>query len=118
MEQLPVEQLGEKKEQLPPRNLLTHPEETIQAMAEIEGPEWLNQQKRVEETLKNTGEYENNLINALERLKIGKKSIIYGRGGGNRWHVAANGEVSFSEALAESPNYLQKARNLGFKILP
>ncbi len=112
MEQFP----GEQKEQVPVMNLKTNPEATIRAMAEVEGPEWFSVQDAMEKGVSSEGEYATSLPNAIERLDTGAVSMVYGKGGVNRWYVGADGGVSFSESHAESPEYIERARERGFVI--
>jgi hypothetical protein len=112
MEQLPIEQ----KEQMPARNLKTHPEETIKAMAEVEGPAWFQIQIAAQEGKLNASERAISIQQALENLEKGKRTTIYGAGGKNRWFVAPDGKVSFVGMNACSEQHLEKARELGFEI--
>lgn len=114
MEQLPDEQ----QEQIPVRNLLSNPADTIRAIAEVEGPTWFSTQDAIEKRTVSEGEYETSLPHALERLGNGKPSTVYGKGGVNRWYIEPDGSVSFSETHAESAQHLKKARELGFVIVP
>ena len=91
---------------------------TIEAMAQVEGPGWMRRQEAIDQSSVSEGEWENSLPRALERLEEGKDTTIYGRGGLNRWFVEADGSISFSEGHAESPEYVQRARELGFVIVP
>lgn len=100
------------------RNLRDEPMLTVEAMAQVEGPVWLEEQERMEEGVASEGEWASSLAHALERLQAGKSAQVYGRGGINRWFVEKDGSVAFSEAHAESPGHIEKARALGFAIVP
>ena len=102
MEQFP----GEQKEQSSERNIRTHTQETIEAIALVEGPSWVAEQETSEQSF----------TKALQQLTDGKSAIIYGRGGINRWFVAADGSVTCSESHAQSPEHLARARELDFEI--
>ena len=107
-----------------PRNLLTHPEETIEAMAKVEGEAWLNDQKRslAKKDLDTT------VYRALEKLKeAGDLSSeeepfsiaeVYGGGGTSRWYVMTDGTVRFSpfHDKVEPHSKTQKAQELGFEM--
>lgn len=109
---------GERKEKDPDRNLRLYPMVTIEAIAEVEGPAWLEQQERIQKGTVSEGEYTTSLSNALERAQQGKESIIYGKGGIDRWQVKKDGTVAFLESYAESLEHVAKARELGFEIVP
>ncbi len=113
MERIPT---LETKEHLPPRNLRTYPEETIRAIAEIEGPGWMEIQQKIQEGKANPAQHPNSVPMALERLAQGERSVIYGAYGMNRWLIDTDGSVVFSKMHAASERSLAKARELGFEI--
>ena len=106
-------------------NLLTNYEETLQAMAEIQGVAWLESQMR-------EAPADLNVKGALAQLKMvaangispelndGILTTIYGAGGGLRWGVTFSGEVKFSgfhiASGSQGQDQLEKAKALGFKI--
>jgi len=100
----------------PPRNLRTHFQETMEAMAEIEGKAWL----KTQETATELG-----VCGAREYLEEADDEsspyTIYGDGGVNRWVVRPDGTVELSRHNAtrgglDDAGDIQKAKNLGFKI--
>jgi hypothetical protein len=107
----------ETREQLS-RNLLTEPMTTIEAIAQVEGSVWLNEQEALNRETADAGQYTVSLPNALERVQAGKPATINGRDGRNRWFVETDGSISFSETHAETPDHVAKARELGFEIVP
>lgn len=106
-------------------NLLTNFEETLQAMAEIEGHGWLEMQKR-------EAPHGQNINGALEQLKKWPDEasnpelkdtiliVVNGSGGGLRWGVTHSGEVKFSgfhvASGSQGQEQLEKAKALGFNI--
>lgn len=119
------EQKTIETEKFLPRNLLTHQEETIQAMAKVEGEAWLNDQKRslAKKDLELT------VYGAIKNLKewpapkegeeVFSIAEIYGGGGTSRWYVMTDGTVRFSpfHDRVEPRTKTQKAQELGFKML-
>jgi len=104
----------------PPRNLVTNYDETVSAMGEVEGdaPAWHDMMSRAEG---------NTIESAMTSLNRGLEheedyldepivNIVYGIFGINRWFVRAGGSVEFSKRHAASPEQLEKARQLGFRI--
>ncbi len=94
----------------PPRNLKTHPEETIATLVKIEGDSWNRQQQ---------GWDEYNIAGALAWLESGKKDlgyIIYGAGGMNRYRVDATGNVALLK-YSSSSEFVKLAEQEGFKIV-
>jgi hypothetical protein len=110
----------EQKESAPgPRNLLTNLEETVRAIAEVEGPSWVHMQESGEQ----------NVDAALEairyRMSVGPAEYddpnpiaytIYGSGGMNRWYVFLDGTVKFSRSHAQSEEHIARAEGFGFEI--
>ena len=100
----------------PPRNLLTHFDETVEALASIEGPRWLADQ------FENDRErYPKNIAAAMEKLSGTKKMyaefIVEGAGGINRWLVRPDGSVVYLQSTkAGGPEKAERARVLGFSI--
>ncbi len=114
----------------PPRNILTHYQETLDAMAEIEGEGW----KKRQETTRSG----HCLLDALDALQSflaknpSEKALkfwdfqVYGSGGGNRYLVRSDGSVEFSAGhaveLASETGHISKDKiikvvaSLGFKI--
>ena len=93
-----------------PLNLLTNYEETVQAIAEIEGNGW---RKMSEES---PGEY--SLGGILHHLKTSEWEgayTLYGNGGWNRYYVSPDGTVRFSKAHGKKD--AEHARELGFEIV-
>lgn len=114
MSEKPIEQKVEK----PTYNLLTNFDETLRAMAEVEGHEdWF----KTSQSSSGTG----SVRQALEQLKewgdpkdqeeSNALVDIYGSLGSNRWMVMRNGEVRFSRFHANLEK-IQKAEEMGFKI--
>lgn len=96
-----------------PRNLLTHKDETIAAMAEIEGPNWRRDSE-------NDPPDEYNISGALRWLSKkpdpeGLHFVIYGSGGYNRWFTMPNGDVKLSKGHAGEKD-IERAQTLGFEI--
>lgn len=124
-------------------NLLSNYDNTLLAMADIEGESWLNKQLsstedspftvlqilkhlrvRVEEIEENKKDLE--IETDPEEIAFLEKNIktwtneivgdaIYGKDGINRWFVRGNGEVVFSK-MHSSPEDCKKAEELGFEI--
>lgn len=101
----------------PERNLLNDPMGAIEAMAQVEGPLWLAKQDAITRETVSDGEYDASIANALERVQVGKSTTVNGREGVHRWFVEGDGSISFSETHAQ-PEFVQKARELGFAIVP
>ena len=127
------------------RNLLTDYDDTLLAMAEIEGEGWLDRQLRATESDQIT------VPNMLKHIRLRQQEIdehekdleaetdpeeiesikhyldifgdhrdfminsIYGGGGWNRWFVRANGEVVLSRHHASSES-IARAKELGFEV--
>ena len=108
--------MPERKEQSSKKNLLECPQETIQSMAQIEGPRWMQLQEDIQEGRANPAERNNSVQEALERLASGERTVVYGAYGMNRWYVGEDGSVAFSRSHAASDDALRKARELGFEI--
>ncbi len=101
----------ERKDKIPPRDLLDHFKETANAIADMEGPDWVNNQ--LQEGF--------SLLGALKYLEEHKdddpKDVIYeiyGDKGMNRWFVTGDGKVFFSK---ENGKYSGgKALRRGFEM--
>ena len=115
-----------------PRNLLTSYDDTLLAMAEIEGESWLNRQ------FEQSGEY--STLGALKEIQRRQQefkewqpdpeypdgkpldlndtitTVVYGAGGWNRYVVRGTGEVMLSRGHA-SPADIKLAEQLGFRTL-
>jgi len=109
----------ESKEKVYPFNLLTNYEETLKAIAEVEGGSWL----RIDQEGKNKENSTRDAVeHAKELLEIEKANLeptaviydIYGNGGVSRWKLMGNGEVWFSEF--HDLDKAKKAEERGFKI--
>ena len=116
-----------KETEQSPRNILTHYQETLDAMTEIEGEKW---KARQEEEKWTHGRGLKDALVALEKYKPKGSAysfIIYGEGGENRWIVRADGSVEFSgmhashlagkKVFGDKEKVISKALTLGFKIL-
>lgn len=116
-----IEQSTAEKEH-PPRNLRTHYNETLGAMATLEGPSWLRLQQ---------GGGEQTMASAVEAIQRRTKDefkdddeddhspivhVIYGDAGVDRFMVRLDGTVEFSGRHASSPERLAQAKTLGFRI--
>ncbi|OGM98329.1 MAG: hypothetical protein A2915_04460 [Candidatus Yanofskybacteria bacterium RIFCSPLOWO2_01_FULL_41_34] len=106
-----IEKSVETKDR-PPINLKTHPDETMAAMIEIEGPDWIEHQKNWSS---------NTLSGAIAWLRGegendtgGSSYIVHGLGGMNRYYVDEDGSVRFSRSHA-SPKDIALAESLGFQ---
>ncbi len=92
-----------------PRNLKSHPEETLAALARVEGESWKLEQK---------GWTSNNVDGAIawlddnEEEKYHSSYIIYGTGGMNRYSVDPQGNVTFLKSHGKP----ERAAAEGFKI--
>lgn len=100
----------------PPRNLLTNFNETLEAIASIEGPRWLAEQLEGDRE-----RYPKNIAAAMEKLNGTKKMytefIVEGAGGINRWLVKSDGSVVYLQSTkAGGPEKAERARALGFSI--
>lgn len=109
----------------PENNILTHYEDTLNRMAQIEGEGWKLGQ---EDDFK-----ENSLKKAREALQKLKRKIrgwdfqVYGSGGFNRWCVRSDGSVEFSawhashladeKVFGNRDRVIARVKLLGFKIL-
>lgn len=134
-----MEQRPENRErrERPRRNLLDDAVETVGAMAQVEGPQWMTEQDAVQERLDEDRVSDpvaveeiahNTLAGALAHvLELDTPDLagdphkvytIYGRGGLNRWYVYSDGSVKFSESHAQSHEHIGTARQLGFEIIP
>lgn len=116
-----------------PRNLITHYDDTLLAMAELEGEGWLDHQlhtapdreydvpravaqvTRRQQDAKDwtpDPEYPNDKPPDL-RDTVG--DAIYGSGGWHRYFVRGTGDVIFS-GMHASPENRKKAKELGFEV--
>ena len=113
----------EQREQFPPRNLRTHAHEVIEIMTKIGGERWVNHQQLVMKEGPKSGYYPRSVQHALDLLadttkKYHKNIVIDGDETGSvRWYVLRDGSVQFSESL-NSPELVQRVRDLGFEIVP
>ena len=73
-------------------------------------------QQQIQDGTVSPGAYPNSIQHTLERLNQGERSVVYGLYGMNRWFVAEDGSVSFSEGHASSQDTLKRVRELGFEI--
>jgi hypothetical protein len=138
------EEIQIEKQEKPTMNLLTNFDDTLQAMAEIEGYDWLVKELRLIEKKKNNnnGDYYQCLAGALEYLKKIREDIeeetdpeekkysldnfkdkifvVYGSGGWNRWFVNGFGEVKYSKyhapAGVDNSALFKKIEALGFEL--
>lgn len=103
-------------EKIPPRNLLTNYRETLRAIAEIEGPAWL--QDQATETTNTAREIFEHLreLDAETKQKASALFDLYGSGGRHRWIIRTDGTVEFSAHHAIDEEKINKARKLGFNI--
>ena len=109
-----------EKEKLLQRNLFTNFEETIKAIAKIEGQAWLEIQenKKLEQTIKKA------LLDRDKNIEIDEEKNpvayeIYGRGGDNRWFVKKDGTVELSKLHVtgiDRKDVIKKAQELGFDM--
>lgn len=102
-----------------PRNLLTHREDTVAAIGEIEGAAWVGSQK-------SGGDF--SVPGALEQIarlsELGLDEseaahgvyVIYGDGGLTRYRVMQSGEVLFMPFYDAKGEKTAKARALGFAM--
>jgi hypothetical protein len=102
-----------------PRNLLSHFDQTLAAMAELETPEWTREQGPDE-----ADRHRQNLANALAWLRDPRGSrgpfIVTGWGGVNRWAVHRDGTVVFllgETSKAGTSESAARAASLGFRIV-
>jgi len=121
-----VEGKIEQKEQPSKFNLLTNYEETIRALAEVEGEAWFNgdqKKKNIENTTRGALEHLKRLAALDEELRSeggepeeSENAIysVYGDGGWNRWMIMRNGEVRFSRF--HNPEKSGEVETRGFKI--
>lgn len=109
----------ESKEEVYPFNLLTNYEETLKAMAEVEGGSWLRDDQgssQKESTTRGAIEHVKELLEK-EHAKPEETDVIYtiyGNGGVSRWMLMGNGDVLFSEF--HHSEKAKKAEEKGFKI--
>ena len=128
-----INPLGPGKERALSRNLLTAFDETMRAMAEIEGDWWLREKEEkpnmtniagVIKFLQDTSSVRarkdgGEIADAEERKEFFRKMYafqVYGGGGSNRWYVYPNGDVAFSGHHNPDERVRQKARALGFYV--
>jgi len=108
----------EQKEQPSKFNLLTNYEETIRAMAEVEGESWWNgdqKSKKMDYTTRGAVEHLKKL--AERKTEVEKDVVVfsvYGTGGVSRWMIMSDGEVRFSRF--HDPEKAKEAEKKGFKI--
>jgi len=112
-------------------NILTHQEETLLVMAEIEGEAWLNMQRRELENPDKYKEDQNSIVFGLQHLKkLGPLAddvdeedrhhlvfSLYGASGLNRWGFEQDGTVRFSKHQCQyekKDEILKKVQELGF----
>lgn len=110
----------EYAEEIPPRNLRTHFNETATAMADIEGSGWASYQDKDDYSL----------LAALHYIEAQQKSSslpnhsyygieVYGDGGFNRWFVDGSGAVRFSKHHAsglDKEKMAKKVERRGFGV--
>ena len=116
----------EERERPAKFNLLTNYEETIRAMAEVEGEAWFNKDqnsKKTDYTTRGAIEHLKRLAAFDEELRSEGKEpeesgnavySVYGNGGWNRWMIMRNGEVKFSRF--HNPQRAGEAEAKGFEI--
>ncbi len=111
----------ESRENIKEFNLLTNFEETINAMAEVEGQDWLLADQNDPDQSRCIGgavEYLHKLHSeGLTDEYLRENPVvtdIYGVGGYSRWFIMLNGEVRFSQH--HHPEKAKKAEALGFKL--
>ncbi len=96
-----------------PRNLLTHFEDTIAAMRDIEGENWWDFQQEQREI----GQLDGTVFGALEDLKAGavrrRGLLIAGEHNYNRYIVKRDGKVTI--AVMNNPQERERAHALGFE---
>ncbi len=110
------------------RNLLTDRQSTLNAMAEIEGEDWLAGEVEDREPNCNLAEVDAVLADGPlfdDGEPASGVAVIYGVGGGNRWIVDGDGGVRFSALNAQTyhirlglhtrEDVLAHVRGLGFR---
>jgi hypothetical protein len=108
---------SEKKEKNYPYNLLTNYNDTIEAMAEVEGQAWLNgdQNSKNNNTTQGAVEHINKTVSQSSLVEDDDPVyVVYGNAGVSRWIIKANGEVWFSEF--HDPEKAKKAAQKGFNL--
>lgn len=114
MKNNPVVQ-NENREKISERNLLTNYEETVDAIAEIEGQSWKEGQNRDGKTTLSALKKLQSLVPDPDRDLGMDVFTIYGMGGFNRYFVYPDGRIAFSDYQARRGDS-DKARALGFKV--
>jgi hypothetical protein len=116
----------EQKEQPSKFNLLTNYEETVRAMAEIEGEAWLSgdqESKKTDLTTRGAIEHLKRLAGVDAEFRAdgiepeeydSAVYSVYGNGGWSRWMIMRDGEVRFSKF--HDPDKAKKAEAVGFRI--
>lgn len=99
----------ERAAECPRMNVLTNLDGVTSALVQLEGADWFEGQK--------DPKWRNSSIEtAVANSKLGKTSVIYGRGGNRRYPVDEKGEVSFRSKTGEGKRDDEMARSLGFKV--
>lgn len=113
-EQVVLEKQQEERESKLPKNLLTHLDDTIRAIACIEGESWLNGQR--EEDGKNVFTALQVIADARKQKTASKYPLfdMYGMSV-NRYWVFSDGTVKFSQHHGTRKD-IERARRLGFDV--
>jgi hypothetical protein len=122
---------GELSDDVQPRNVLTNRDNTMLAMAIVDGvtnlDEWLEDKLTVDTAHDNSimgtirhiekilGEYGEDTI-GVEELARSWLGCIYSNGGYHRWFVDYKGKVAFSQHHTISDKYVDRAEEMGFDI--
>jgi len=125
-----LQQIRERATDFPPRNIISHFEQTADAIADIEGDAWASRQASDAKFWgdEHMPQHDTTLMGVLTRLQKCEpgeagQQVLYGDGGFNRWYISSEGDVGFSRSHAVAntgdteESLLQKIELLGFKIL-
>lgn len=96
-------------------NVLTNEEGVRQALVNMEGPEWLEEQEGWDESASDIN-VPASLEGAKKQLAAGKTAFIRGRLGWHHYLVEEDGTVAFVARHSKGDDYTELARQLGFKI--
>jgi len=102
-----------------PKNLISNPEQALEAMGYIEGKGWLERQKEIianpEPIFLPTSIAGAQQFLTKQQEKGDNSYCVYGVGGGHRYFVMPDGEIIFDAYYAQGEG-INKARRIGFKI--
>ena len=109
---------GENQKEIFPRNILTHYQETLDAITKMEGENWKNDQSREGKTMYSALKMLKSLPHDPSRNVLLDIFTVNGGDGWHRYYIYPDGSVSFcSLHVFEKSEDVDLAKKLGFKIV-